>query len=135
MISPSWRPDERQLRQFAWIALPGFCLFGWVALRVTGSMNLALTLAAIGASLAVVGSLVPRAVLPVYLTLMALTFPIGWVVSELLLRLIYFGVFTPIALFFRVIRRDALRLRKPQTSSYWTRRRQRADPLGYYRQA
>ena len=135
MISPSWRPDERQLRQFAWIALPGFCLFGWVALRMTGSMNLALTLAAIGASLAVLGSVVPRAVLPVYLTLMALTFPIGWVFSELLLRLIYFGVFTPIALFFRVIRRDALRLRKPQASSYWTRRRQRADPLGYYRQA
>ena len=135
MISPSWRPDERQLRQFAWIALPGFCLFGWVALRMTGSMNLALTLAAIGASLAVLGSVVPRAVLPVYLTLMALTFPIGWVFSELLLRLIYFGVFTPIALFFRVIRRDALRLRKPQASSYWTRRPQRADPLDYYRQA
>ncbi len=135
MISPSWRPETRQLRQFAWIALPGFALFGWIVLRATGSMGAALGLAAFGAGLAVVGSILPRAVLPVYLVMMALAFPIGWVVSELLLRLIYYGVFTPIGLFFRAIRRDALRLRKPHTSSYWMRRRQRTDPLGYFRQA
>jgi polyferredoxin len=82
-----------------------------------------------------VGSFVPRAVLPVYLALMVLAFPIGWVISELLLRLIYYGIFTPLGLWFRVIGRDALRLRKPETDSYWTRRRQSADPLGYYRQA
>ena len=135
MITPSFRPDAKQLRQFAWIALPGFCLFGWMALRATGSTNLALGLAAFGAVLAVVGSLVPRAVLPIYLAMMVLAYPIGFVVSEVLLRAIYYGAFTPVALLFRVIRRDPLRLRKPQVDSYWTRRRERNDPLGYFRQA
>jgi hypothetical protein len=135
VISPSFRPDDKQLRQFAWIALPGFCLFGWLMLRLTGSTNLALGTAAFGAALCVVGSFAPRAVLPAYLALMALTFPIGWVVSELLLRLIYYGIFSPLGLIFRAIRRDPLRLRKPQTDSYWTRRRERRDQLSYYRQA
>jgi hypothetical protein len=135
VITPNFRPDAKQLRQFAWIALPGFCLFGWLALRWTGSTNLALGLAAFGTFLAVLGSFVPRAVLPVYLAMMALAFPVGLVVSELILRVIYYGVFTPLALVFRAIRRDPLQLRKPQTDSYWTRRRQRTDPLAYFRQA
>jgi len=135
MIAPSWRPESRQLRQFAWIALPGFALFGWLVWRATGSTDAALGIAAFGAGLAVVGSIVPRAVLPIYLAMMALAFPIGWVISELLLRLIYYGAFTPLGLFFRAIRRDVLRLKKPQTSSYWTRRRERTDPLAYFRQA
>ncbi len=135
MITASFRPDAKQLRQFAWIALPGFCLFGWLALRWTGSTNWALGLAAFGALVAVVGSFVPRAVLPIYLAMMALAYPIGVVVSELLLRAIYYGVFTPLGLFFRAIRRDPLHLRKPQADSYWTRRRQREDPLAYFRQA
>ena len=135
MIGPSFRPTDKQLRQFAWISLPGFALFGWLALRSGGSMELALSLAAVGAVLCLVGSLVPRAVLPVYLAMTALAFPIGFVVSELLLRSIYYGVFTPLGLVFRAIGRDPLRLRKPQTTSYWTRRRERTDPLGYFRQA
>lgn len=135
MITPSFRPDARQLRQFAWIALPGFCLFGWLALRLTGSESWALGLAGFGAAVAVVGSFLPRAVLPLYLTMMALALPIGLVVSELLLRAIYYGAFTPLALLFRAFGRDALRLRKPRTDSYWIRRRQRTDPLAYFRQA
>jgi hypothetical protein len=135
MITANFRPDERQLRQFAWIALPGFCLFGWLALRWTGSTSAALGLAAVGALVAVVGSFLPRAVLPVYVGLMALAYPIGFVVSELLLRAIYYGAFTPLGLLFRALRRDPLSLRKPQTGSYWRRRRQRTDPLAYFRQA
>ena len=71
MIGPSFRPTDKQLRQFAWISLPGFALFGWLALRSGGSMELALSLAAVGAVLCLVGSLVPRAVLPVYLAMTA----------------------------------------------------------------
>jgi hypothetical protein len=66
---------------------------------------------------------------------MVVAFPIGLVVSEVLLRLIYYGAFTPVALVFRAMRRDVLRLRKPQTDSYWLQRRQRTDPLAYFRQA
>jgi hypothetical protein len=135
VITPSWRPETKQLRQFAWIALPGFCLFGFMAWRLTGSRELALGLAGFGAGVAVLGSFAPRAVLPLYLALMALAFPIGWAVSELLLRGIFYGILTPLGLVFRVIGRDPLQLRRPEAASYWAPRPQRKDPLSYYRQA
>lgn len=135
MIDANFRPDAKQLRQFAWIALPGFCLFGWMAFRASGRTDIALGLAAVGAFLAVIGSIAPRVVLPVYLAMMVLAYPIGLVVSEVLLRAIYYGAFTPVALLFRAFRRDPLRLRKPDVASYWTPRRQRTDPLAYFRQA
>jgi hypothetical protein len=135
VISPSFRPDDRQLRQFAWIALPGFCLFGWMALRASGSVELALGLAAFGVAVSLLGSSAPRAVLPLYLVLMVLAYPIGWVVSHVLLRVIYYGIFTPVGILFRAVGRDPLRLRKPECGSYWTRRRQRTNSLDYFRQA
>jgi hypothetical protein len=58
------------------------------------------------------------------------------VVGELLLVVIYFGVFTPVALFFKLIRRDALaRDFDPAASSYWTCKAQPADVQQYFRQS
>ena len=42
---------------------------------------------------------------------MVLAFPIGWTVSLVLLGLVYYGLFTPIGLVFRLVGRDALQLR------------------------
>ena len=49
--------------------------------------------------------------------------PIGIVVSHVVLALIYFGLFMPIALVFRVIGRDPLHRRfEPEAQSYWVER-------------
>ena len=45
------------------------------------------------------------------------------ITNPLLLGLIFFGAITPLALFFRITGRDALRLKlDPQLKSYWIRR-------------
>ena len=66
---------------------------------------------------------------------MVLAFPIGWTVSLLLLALVYYAVFTPIAVVFRLIGRDALVLRRqPDAASYWREHEAPADVRRYFRQ-
>src|SRR4051812_27120817 len=40
----------------------------------------------------------------------AVTAPIGWLISEVIFAVLYFAVFTPVGLFFRIRGRDRLRL-------------------------
>jgi hypothetical protein len=49
--------------------------------------------------------------------------------------MIYYGVFTPVALAFRVVGRDALRLRpRPNLPTYWLPKPRAADAASYFRQ-
>lgn len=53
-----------------------------------------------------------------------LTRPLGWLVSHLLLALVFYLVITPLGLVRRLLHRDPLALRfEPGLSSYWTERR------------
>ena len=44
---------------------------------------------------------------------MVLAFPIGWTVSQVMLAMMFFGLFTPIGLVFRLIGRDPLHRARP----------------------
>jgi hypothetical protein len=50
------------------------------------------------------------------------------------LGLVYFGVLTSLAAIFRLMGRDALRLRRQASDSYWTPVPRRTDPRNYLRQ-
>ncbi len=64
-----------------------------------------------------------------------LAFPIGWVISHVILALVFYGLFTPLALVFRLIGRDALVLRRsPSARGYWQPRPQVTDPRRYLKQ-
>jgi hypothetical protein len=56
-------------------------------------------------------------------------------VSNALLRLVFYGVITPVALVFRLVRRDALALRRPAGNSYWRDVDPPGDPGSYFHQA
>jgi len=47
---------------------------------------------------------------------------LGGIVSPIVLGIIFFGLFTPIAVFMRLIGRDELRLKFTQKASHWTSR-------------
>ena len=49
----------------------------------------------------------------IYVGWMVLAFPIGWTVSQVMLALMFFGLFTPIGLVFRLIGRDPLQRTRP----------------------
>ena len=76
------------------------------------------------------------AVRHIFVTWSVIAFPIGWVVSRLALGLLFYGVFTPIGLLFRLIGRDALMRRRPTgQDTYWTTTGPPPSASSYFRQA
>jgi hypothetical protein len=66
-----------------------------------------------------VGLVFPRLVRPIFVGWMIAAFPIGWTVGRISLALLFFIVFTPVSLLFRLRGRDALALRRPARESHW----------------
>ena len=128
-------PPPRMLRQFAalWLAFFGG-MAAWQGL-VRGRVGVALTIGALAVVVGGVGLARPRLIRPIFVGWMVLAFPIGWAVSLLLLGLVYYGLFLPISLVFRLVGRDALRLRpRPGAATYWTPRPEVVDVRRYFRQ-
>lgn len=130
-----FRPDDRTVRQFAglWIVF-----FGGIAVYqgcFRERTTVALTLGAVAAVVGLIGLAVPRMIRPIYVAWMIAAFPIGWVVSHLILAIIFYGLFTLVALFFRLIGRDALqRGPHPELDSYYVPKPMPTDPALYLRQ-
>jgi hypothetical protein len=142
MIDPAVREDAPSishslLRQFAglWIVV-----FGGLALVNefwSGRRTVATFLAVLAVVVGGYGLIRPSAIRPVFTLAIALTRPIGWVVSHLVLALIFYVVFTPMAVIFRVIGRDPLTRRPQQRSAptFWHERQVETDPRRYLHQS
>ena len=129
-----FRPPSRTLRQFAglWLAFFGGLAVWQFFFRHERRPAEIIALFALGVGLP--GLFWPRLVRPIYVGWMVLTFPIGWTVSQLMLAILFYGLFTPIGLFFRLIGRDPLHLRPPSTATYWSPKATPADPRRYFKQ-
>jgi hypothetical protein len=130
----SFTPPARTLRQFAGLWL---CFVG-LAAAVQGFSRHNLVLMTVFGTLAVVvgvaGLLKPSTVRPVYVGAMILAFPIGWTVNKIILACMFYGIFTPMAVVFRIAGRDSLaRRRRPNAETYWSPKRQPAGPSSYFR--
>lgn len=123
------RPTRHELRQFGWIALAGFALLGgWIFWKGTlfgcnlGSAAPAVSYILWGLAVltGMFSAVAPKANYPLYVTLIIVTWPIGFVLSHIIMGIVFFGVITPMGLLFRIIGRDSLNRRfEPQTKSYW----------------
>jgi hypothetical protein len=128
-------PPRKTLRQFAglWLAF-----FGGIALW----HGLARGRTALGVGLgllALVGGLLgftrPEWMRFIYVGWMVLAFPIGWTISQLMVAVMFFGLFAPIGLLFRFLGRDPLqRTRQPKLQSYWAPKPPPADLRRYFKQ-
>lgn len=129
----SLKPTDRQLRQFGGICVLAVPFITWLWTDNTNAVKWA---AAIGAMLGVLGVVAPRILKPVFIGLTLLTIPIGIVVGELILLTIFFGLFFPMAILFRIMGRDALRRRRPgAATTFWLPRSQPSSVRRYYQQS
>jgi ABC-type uncharacterized transport system permease subunit len=133
MIQVSWNPNDRQMRQFACAFAAACALVGWMLRRTFGPWTIVAGVAC-GLVLLAIGLARPKSLRLVYVIAMAVTAPIGWVVSNVLAIALYYLVFTPLGLLFRAIGRDPLALRARGAHSYWSEHRSSGDPRSYYRQ-
>jgi hypothetical protein len=137
LIERPGRASDRQLRQFA-IALIVFALVA-IALRWArhGSVGLwAIAAACAAVAVGIAGAIAPRRIASVFWLVTTLTLPIGMVVSELMLAVLYFVVITPMALLFRIAGRDRLRRSIDRDApTYWVAHRDAPDAARYFRQS
>jgi hypothetical protein len=131
-------PPLRVLRLFGALWLPLFlAIAGVVVWRRTGEvpMPVAVALGGIAAVSIALALAEPRWLRPVYVGLMVVTWPIGWVLSYVVLAILYFSVITPAGLQRRTLGKDPLRKRgSPEVATYWKPRRQPTDVERYFRQ-
>jgi hypothetical protein len=142
MIGPQFpeegptRVPERTLREFGGIALAmGAALFAWSWYRHGhGTSAPGLVALVLGVLIGIPGVLWPNSIRPAYLAAMAVTKPIGHVVSLAFLAIVYYGVLTPLALAFRLSGRDALLRRHRDAQTHWVDRIPTADVRDYLKQ-
>jgi uncharacterized protein YjeT (DUF2065 family) len=144
MIEIDWQPDERTLRQFGGIAFVGFLLIAMLAWNewLVFSFGLGSSRPLVAGSFAALGVLsglfslvAPKANKPIFLGLTLLSYPIGFVLSYVIMGFLFYGLITPLGLFFRLIGKDPLNRRFDRAAvTYWSEPRPRRGKESYFRQ-
>ena len=145
MIDLNLDPDAKTLRQFGFIALVGFAAIaalvwfeklifagGWM-----GDMRepVAQTLVGLGVLAAVISVVYPKANKPLFIGLSILAFPIGFVLSYVIMGTLYFLIITPIGLGLRLFGEDPMqRGFKSDGTSYWSDCRPARSSESYFKQ-
>ncbi len=145
MIEINFKPGRKQLRAFGLIgAAITTALACWVFWRgsffgfeisASASRTTSYVLWCSAGLLLAMSVVFPKLLHPVYVGLTVVTLPIGFVMSYVVMGIVFFGVFTPIALVFRLIGRDSLNRKiEPEAETYWVPRQDVKDVGRYFRQ-
>src|SRR5687768_2525645 len=133
LIRINRNPSIRELRQFAGIWFPLFwVLVAGVVYATSGSRAMAAGIAATGLALGGMGLNRPGFMRPIYLVWIYAAYPIGWVVSHLIMGAVFYLVVTPIGFAMRVAGYDPMRRRLQQTESTYWYKCEPIDSKGYY---
>jgi hypothetical protein len=128
-------PSRRDLAWFGLILLVFFVVVGAIAGRLAGSDLVRHVLWGAGVLLAAVYYVVPALRRPMFVGWMYAAYPIGYVISHVLLGVIYFGLVTPIGLILRAVSHDPMERRFDRAApTYWSARERTPDVKTYFRQ-
>ena len=129
------KPTERMLRQFAALWLGFFGVIAAWQWFVHHRPAVAAFLVCLSLTVGLFGLLRPASIKPLFIGCTLVTFPIGWIVSRLVLGFVFYGLFAPLGLLFRLMGRDPLQLRRrPNATTYWLTKPAPTDPKRYFRQ-
>ena len=130
-----WRPDAGELRRFAIAMLIGFTVLGLLsAWRGKGIGTASIVLWSIGVGLAV-AAFIPKVGRIAYLAVYLPTSIIGYIVSNILLALMFLLVITPLGLILKLMGKDLLQRQRPQKErTGWLPVKSTKTEDSYYRQ-
>jgi len=145
MLKIDTNPEPRVLRQFAWTAAFLFPLIA--ALLTRGDVKwyavasfpwtspLVLVLGAIGlVQLLLILAGLRQPTRWLFVGLMVIAFPIGFVLSHVIMGIVFYLVITPIGLVFRVMGRDMLGRRMDrERASFWHDRGPQRSATSYFK--
>jgi len=124
----NWNPSRKELRNFGRVAIIASIVISVLLYLVKGlAIKWCAIIVAMGLLCFVCSLVWPVVTRCIYVGLMSLTFPIGMVVSFVLLAAFYYLLLTPVGLIFRLFGRDPLHRRFDRAAkSYWIAR----SPVG-----
>jgi ABC-type uncharacterized transport system permease subunit len=134
MMEINKNPSAKELM---WFGLLLFIFSGGVGawLYFGGSPFAGQLVWGIGGGLGVVFFAVPPLRRYIYLGWLYAAFPIGYVVSHVIMGVIYFGVVTPVGLIMRALGKDPMtRTYDKAAKSYWIPHATDRDPKRYFKQ-
>lgn len=73
----------------------------------------------IGSILIILGGITPVILKPIYKIWMVFAVIIGWIMTRVILSVLFFSIITTIGIFTRLIGKDFLNLRSKNNESYW----------------
>jgi Saxitoxin biosynthesis operon protein SxtJ len=135
VIDLNLNPSKKELRVFGLCALAFLCLLAWIVARRTGSVPAGGAIAGLGIVVAGLALTVPQVLRPVWIVLMVVNYPIGWVVTHVVMALIFYLVVTPVGVIMRLTGRDPMeRAFDRSAKTYWKPRRTDSASARYFRQ-
>lgn len=131
----NWSPSRRELRIFAGALACLFAAIAFFSWQGSGSNRGPAILVVLSLFLLAAGGVKPDWIRPVYLLWMILFYPIRWLVSCLLIGLVYYLVISPTGLILRLFGSDLVGKRFDlQSETYWNSRRGARNEKEYFRQ-
>jgi hypothetical protein len=134
LIRINSHPAPRQLLVFS---LGCLCFAGAVAVYqwVHGRQTVAAICGGVALLVPLIGLFSREGLRGLYLGLCYATYPLGYVISAVVLVALFYGVVTPLGLLLRLFRHDPLAKRPaPADRSYWQPRDKAHDPSSYFKQ-
>ena len=100
---------------FVFIVVSIFCFYNNLIIMSYFSILLSF-------SLFLISIIKPNILYPLNVAWMYLGLLIGEIVNPIIIGFIFFGIITPLSLFFHIIKRDQLKLRRTEKQSFWIKR-------------
>jgi hypothetical protein len=114
-------PNIQELRSFALTISVALGIVGALVLWRRGPIGFIFI--AIGAVILLAGLVWPKSLIILYKAWMTLALVLGFIMSHIILALVYYLVLSPIGLFMKMLGKDPLTLKfNPKASSYWVKR-------------
>jgi hypothetical protein len=114
--------EQKELRNFGFLMGGVLSIVCGIILWKRGlpPTTLAIVMAIGASAFLLIGATLPRALRPVYILWMALAIVLGFIMTRVILTLVFFLVVTPIGLVMRMIGKDPLtKGADPSADTYW----------------
>ena len=136
LVEINWRPNQKELRNFGIVAMIATAVLSVLLYVIKGiAIQWLAIICAVGVITFLSSFVCIKITRVIYLVLISITLPIGYVVSFILLAAFYFLLVTPLGLLFRLIGRDPLcRKFDYNAKSYWLKRQSPKSLDRYFRQ-
>jgi saxitoxin biosynthesis operon SxtJ-like protein len=136
VIEINRHPSRRDLMVFGLLLAVFTAIVGALMLWRTHEMSAARTVWIAGGTLSAIFFVVPPLRRPIFLGWSYLTFPIGFVISHVILGFVYYVVFTLVGLVMRLVGYDPMhRKMDPAAKSYWIAHDPHTSVERYFRQS